>query len=314
MNTVAGAVVLIAVLLLPMCIAACACVLKRLTGNRGFAGLVTAAVAILIAAAITLLFIIAHPVNGLVRQKSEQIQVAQTGLPPNILHVLRVIVIPADVDKDSGSLTKELTLAVDAESFDRLSEGETVSLRESRFGPLKIAQLADVPWWRVLPLPEVQRFWPWDLLPGRTPVPMRPAAAQVIAVRTVREVLLTSWIRARTTVVFPLPQAYDEVTLRLQSPNGSAVIAVDRIDTGSVSGLTVGHTIPVLVPDVQLRKAQLAAGTRRYLMQAWRAGNYCLLPQIAAGLVVALLLVFGLVALSRRKARIARVIRRRPES
>jgi hypothetical protein len=156
--------------------------------------------------------------------------------------------------------------------------------------------------WKVLPWPEVQRFWPWDNPENPPHGPTRPSTAEVLAVRNVREALLPLWTCPRETTVFPLPQTYDEVTMRLQTPGGACVVAVDRVDAGSVPDLTVGRTLPVLVPDSKEREARLTDGTRRYAARAWRARIGMLLPQFAAGLGVALLVAWGLL-LIRRTAR-----------
>lgn len=302
-NTVAGAVALSVILLLPLCGAAAAWMLRgRRPGRSGSARRATATAAILVFSALAVLFIVAQPVTGLVRRKTEQIQIAQRGLLPNVLRIFRVVLTPVDAGEDTGS-SRELTLAVDSSSFDRLAEGQSVMLRENRFGPLRFERLADVPVWNVLPWPEVQRFWPWDDLQDPPRAPTRTATADVLTVRTVREALLPSWTRPRETIVFPLPQAYDEVRLRLKIPGGFEAVAVDRVDVGSVPGLTVGRSLSVIVPDSRWREAHLAEGTRRYALRAWRGRIGQLIPQLIAGIAVALLLAWGLVTLIRRTAR-----------
>lgn len=296
-------------MLLPLCIAAVTLLLKVI-GKRYLLRPVIVVCALSLCVFLASVIASTQPVTGTVQQKTERVQVVQTGLLPTVLHIYRVVVVTTNAKAADGSARRELTLAVDAASFDRLSAGQTLMLREIRLGPLAFARLADAPIWRFLAWPEAQRFWPWYNA-GNQPGPTRQYLAIVLSVRTVHEALLHSWTRRNATWVLPLPQPYDEVTFHLQVPGGPAVTALDRVDFGSLPNLSIGRTLPVIVSDARWREARLAHGTRRYAAQAWRGLLGVLMPQIIAGFALALLIGFGLWRLIRRLPR--RAVPRHPE-
>jgi hypothetical protein len=288
--------------LLPLCIAADS-VLLRIIGSRHRVRRLALICAILLCLACAALIGMTRTVDGRVLRKSEQIQLARTGLLPAVLHIYRMVVRPGATETPDASASEEVTLAVDSPSFDRLREGDTVTMRELRLGPLRFARLSDVPWWHVLPWPEAQRFWPWsntvDPLSGTVHV----ASATVTEVRTVREAVLQSWTQRGSTWELPLNRPYQEVTLRLQTEGASTALALDRVDLDSVPNLVLGRVLIVNAPDSRWREAHLAAGTRRYAAQAWELLAGVLLPQILAGVAVALLVAYGLFRLIRRASR-----------
>ena len=145
-NTFAGAAALIAVLLLPLCIAA-GSVLLGIIGSRYRVHRLASICAILLCLACVALIGMTRTVDGRVLRKSEQIQLARTGLLPSVLHICRIVVRHAAAETPDASASEEVTLAVDSQSFDRLREGDMVAVRELRLGPLRFARLSAVAWW-----------------------------------------------------------------------------------------------------------------------------------------------------------------------
>lgn len=294
MNNVAGAILLIALLLLPFAIVVIVWVLKAVTGRVGHGKYIAAVISILVVSAVAIVRLTARPVHGIVREKTEQIQFARTSLLPSVLHVLRITVLPVDSSPDSGVLSQELSLALDPVAYDRLIEGQAVDLSESRLGPVRFARLADAAWWHVLPLHQMPEFETEERTAATT--------ARVISIRTVRKALLRPWYRPRSTVVFPLPQAYDEVTLRLDTNGGvSEALTIDRIDSGSVQGLSPGLSVHVTYSKSNIRDARLVGAQRTYAWSAYRARMSAVLPQIIGAVSLAFLVGVGLWRLTRRK-------------
>ena len=182
MNNVAGAILFVALLLLPFAIVVIAWVLKAVTGRDGHGKFIAAFISILVVSAVAIVRLTARPVHGIVREKTEQIQFARTGLLPSVLHVLRIKVLPADSSPDSSVLSQELSLALDPVSYDRLIEGQAVDLSETRLGPLRFARLAGEAWWHVLPLHQMPEF--------ETEERTEATTARVISIRAVRNALL----------------------------------------------------------------------------------------------------------------------------
>lgn len=294
MNNMAGAILLIAILLLPFAIAALAWLLKVVTGRDGHGKLIAASTSILVVTGVAFLVLASRPFHGIIRQKSEQIQFARNGLLPSVLHVFRIKVLPADSSPNSGVLSLELSLALGPVSYDRLVEGQSVELSETRLGPLRFARLAGEAWWHVLPLHQMPEF--------ETEKRTEAAMARVVSVRTVREALLRSWSRPTRTTVFQLPQPYDEVTLQLATNGGqSSALTVDRIDSGSVQGLSPGLTVRVTYCKSNIRDARLVGAQRTYAWSAYRARVETALPQISGAVALIFLLGVGVWRLVRRK-------------
>jgi hypothetical protein len=337
MNNLAGAVLLCLTLLAPMVIYGAYLVLRHFKAGR------TIGLGLGVACMIVLGLMVAQTmaggalVQGVVVAKSEQVQLARRQVIPSVLHILRAEVRVGGSPGQVGADT--LILPLSPGPFDRLRVGSPVQLRQTRFGPLRLARLADAPGWAQLPGLEftgvlnvlagaanllalgfgvLTPLMGWrgraafvavavlagsmDVIATRSWWASRPQqeTATVVEVRTVSQALLPSRLFRHYTEVFRLPRPYDEVTLRLlPGPGADPVTAIDRVDSGSAGSLAAGEIVPVAFDAEDPRDARLKAGTRAYALAAYAARFGA---RAALGALAALALFGAMVYLGRRRA------------
>ena len=228
------------------------------------------------------------PVSGLIAAKNESLHIAEWGLAPGISHELTLeialgagggalrpwrmqpplqgrdrLVRPAR--KAAVPPPGDLEIDVDEKLFDEVRQGQRIGMRLVRVGPLEFARLDAEPWWNLAP-GAFERLLPT----GSSAGPLRTAAADVLAVRTVREADAYSFFAPSGDGSDPatrhvvLAQPYDEIRFRFLTPGGAEILAIDRVDAGSAGRLEPSASVTVAYPATRPRLAQLTRGTRTF--------------------------------------------------
>lgn len=211
--------------------------------------------------------------QGTITGKSEVLEVSDQGLTPRVTHRLIVSVASAELARTQQSLASknllfkrvrraaDLDFDVNENRYDALKLGDTVALREFRWGGLQIARFEDEPWWNIAP-GRFERFLPnWH--PGSIDV---SATARITSVRTVHEAREVSLLASSADggVRTALRQPYDEVGIQFLTGNGAQILTLDRIDSGSAGQLEPGMAVLVHYPSYRPRSARLTAGRRDF--------------------------------------------------
>jgi hypothetical protein len=211
---------------------------------------------------------LSRPMSGVVIAKGETLEHAQYGLAPKVWHDLRVSV------RVPSAPLRPFFLSIDAQHFDALRTGDAVKLRGLQWGPFQWTTLDALPWWDLAPdrLGVLQTWLPAHGAPVA-------GTARLEAVRTVRE----AYVHPLVTLLFgatsgggavnvTLPQPFEELTLRLTTPEGAEVVAFDRIDAGSGGVLQPGTRLAVTYPSDRPRDARIVGARRSYATR--NAGAY----------------------------------------
>lgn len=210
----------------------------------------------------------------------------------------------------------------------RFADQNTVSIvfRPVRVHPVLFAWLAATALLLVLWLKARVSLAGWVLLasapiafvyvsmPLSEPSPSGPARTATAVVDYMDNV--TKMFEGSHTRGMPLSQPYDIAALRF-TPEGrtEAVVGVDKVDAGSVAGLTKGAAVPIRYEAANPRVVRLEGGTRTFPRKAFQTAILTG-GVFAALLVVATLVGSGMRALGRRlstqaRARLEEARRRR---
>ena len=119
--------------------------LARLSGRR--TTLILSLVALAVMGALMGLRLWGTAVLGVIRAKSETINLARRGLAPSA--VPRLVLTVAE-GPSVLALSDPLRFDVTERLFDRVRQGQQIPLHEVRFGPFKFARLDAEPWWDLL--------------------------------------------------------------------------------------------------------------------------------------------------------------------
>lgn len=136
-------------------------------------------------------------------------------------------------------------------------------------------------------------------IPWPTPQPPGPQRQAEAVVRNVRRAD-SMWKPNSRRAGQPIPQPYDLLDLEFTPEGADAPVhALDRVDDGSVTGLSTGATVPIVYPVSDPRTARIRGASRDYAR-----GAFVYVMTLTCGLgALVLLVVYPLVALLDRRVR-----------